>query len=288
MRYLIIKRRKNFVACLSKMKVYIEDPAYGDTQINGCACSLLGTLKNGEEATFSIGNEEARVFLVCDRLTRNMFNDFRTLPAGDEDISLSCCAENAAFSANFFRFDGEASEAVQANRKRVKRNGILALVIGFIVVVAFGVGERFLEDAIENRPRDFSVDGMTITLTSAFDPYDQEGFAAAYGSDDSLCFVRKEDFSLAEGIEDLSLEEYGQILIQISPQAGDAQLQLDGGIPYFEYNHTSEDTGNDYNYVICLYKSEDAFWSVQFATMLKDAQRLRPDIEKWAASVRFE
>ena len=51
MRNLTIKRTKSYVACLAKMKVYIEDRVSGDLVINGVSCRKLGTLKNGEEAT---------------------------------------------------------------------------------------------------------------------------------------------------------------------------------------------------------------------------------------------
>ena len=49
MRNLTIVRRKSFVACLAKMKVYIEDPASNELVINKIPCRKLGELKNGEE-----------------------------------------------------------------------------------------------------------------------------------------------------------------------------------------------------------------------------------------------
>lgn len=53
MRLLTMKRAKRYVACLVKMKVFIEDPT-GDTMINGTPCRKLGELKNGEEKAFEI------------------------------------------------------------------------------------------------------------------------------------------------------------------------------------------------------------------------------------------
>lgn len=55
MRNLTIKRTKSFVACAARMKVYIEDPAAGDTTICGVVCRKLGDLKNGASETFLIG-----------------------------------------------------------------------------------------------------------------------------------------------------------------------------------------------------------------------------------------
>ncbi len=54
MRKLTIKRQKSIVACLMKVKFYIEDRANGNHNVNGIPCRLLGKLKNGEEKTFEI------------------------------------------------------------------------------------------------------------------------------------------------------------------------------------------------------------------------------------------
>ena len=51
MRNLTIKRAKSVVACLAKVKVYIEDSFADDLEINGVRCRKLGDLKNGEEKT---------------------------------------------------------------------------------------------------------------------------------------------------------------------------------------------------------------------------------------------
>ena len=49
MRNLTIKRTKSFVACLAKMKIYVEDPTSNEICINNTPCRKLGDLKNGEE-----------------------------------------------------------------------------------------------------------------------------------------------------------------------------------------------------------------------------------------------
>ena len=49
MRNLTVKRIKSAVACLVKMKVYIEDPLCGDFVINNTKCRKIGALKSGEE-----------------------------------------------------------------------------------------------------------------------------------------------------------------------------------------------------------------------------------------------
>ena len=74
MRNLTIKREKSFVSSLAKMKVYIEDPTSNEMRINDVPCRKIGDLKNGEEKTFQIGEEEAKVFVIADKSNKNLQN----------------------------------------------------------------------------------------------------------------------------------------------------------------------------------------------------------------------
>ena len=67
MRQLTITRTKSFVGCLAKIKIFIEDPENGSTQIGGMLCSKLGELKNGETKTFTIENGPLRVYAITVR-----------------------------------------------------------------------------------------------------------------------------------------------------------------------------------------------------------------------------
>ena len=89
MRKLTIKRTKSFVACLMKMKVYIEDHVAGEIFINNIPCRKIGEIKSGEEKTFEIGDQPAKVFVIADKLSKNYCNEFYEIPGGQEDIYLS-------------------------------------------------------------------------------------------------------------------------------------------------------------------------------------------------------
>lgn len=141
MRNLTVKRIKSFVGCLVKMKVYIEDPRMGELQIQGIPCRRLGELKSGEEKTFRIGEEAARLYVIADTMSRNYCNEYYPIPAGTEDVSLSGKNVFNPAAGNAFRFDGITDEAVLANRKKGTRKGlwilILAAIIGFIIGFIF-------------------------------------------------------------------------------------------------------------------------------------------------------
>lgn len=288
MRNLTIKRTKSFVACLVKMKVYIEDPNYRGAIINDVPCRKLGEIKNGEEKTFQIGNDEARVFIIADELSKNYCNDFYRIPAGEEDVFLTGKNRYNLASGNAFRFDGVTDEEVLANRKKGTKKGIWVIIGALIVGIIIGFLSNldlFLD--LNSKPETFTADGMQITLTSAFDEASFEGYNVCYESDDVAVLVLKEEFTLFAPDENFTLEEYGNILLEGNDLSSTASLQTTDGITHFEYEYTSPEDGNDYNYFATIYKSDDAYWLIQFVTFAEDADDYRATIMEWAKSVEF-
>lgn len=144
MRNLTIKRRKSFVACLMKLKVYIEDPTSSEITITGVPCRKIGELKNGEEKTFSIEEKNLKVFVIADKLSKEYCNDCYKISAGNEDVFLSGQNKYSLSSGNAFRFDGVTDEEILANRNKNTKKGsnvmLIAIIIGIIVGFAIGFG----------------------------------------------------------------------------------------------------------------------------------------------------
>ena len=138
MRKLTIKRTKTFVACLAKMKVYIEDHVSSEITISDVPCRKLGDLKNGEEKTFEIGNEAARVFVIADGLSKDYCNDFYELPDGSEDIVLTGKNRFNMATGNAFRFDNNESQAALENRKRGTNKGSIVMIVAIVVGAIIG------------------------------------------------------------------------------------------------------------------------------------------------------
>lgn len=123
MRHLTVKRNKTFVGCACKLKVYVEDAASAEIQINDVGCRKLGELKNGEEKTFEISEDPAKVYVIADQLSKSYCNEYYQLPAGQEDIALAGqCKFNPA-AGNAFRFEGNNSAEVLAHRKKSTAKG---------------------------------------------------------------------------------------------------------------------------------------------------------------------
>ena len=287
MRNLTIRRGKTFVASMVKMKIYIEDPVANELTIGGVPCRKLGDLKNGEEKTFAVTDQAARVYVIGDKLSRNAYNEFYPIPAGTEDVVLSGKNYFNPFSGNPFRFDGVTDEAVLKNRKKVSKTGVIIMVAAILIgLVGGAIGGLKAVSTVE--PRTFSEEGLSITLTNEFVDAGLGNYTASYGTREVVVLTLKESFTLMEGLEDYTLAEYGELIIEANGMADSVTLQERDGLPYFTYKYTNPETKDVFDYTIVLFKSNDAFWSVQFATPEAKSAEYEQRIFQWAASVSFE
>lgn len=285
MRNLTIKRTKSFVACLVKLKIYIEDPVSSDIVINNIPCRKLGELKNGEEKAFEISERAAKVFVIADRLSKDYCNEYYQLPEGEWDIALTGRNKFNPAGGNAFRFDNNDSAEVKANRKKGTTIGLMVLIAAVVVGLVVGnlIGKGVTIKTVE--PKDFSYDKMSITLTEEFEKTDMEGFTVAYGSKDVAVFAIKESFSLQEDVGSLTLEEYANIVIEKNNR--DATVKEKDGLTCFEFDYLNPETKEAYRYFAYVYKSEDAFWLVQFAVLKENSDTYEEKIGEWAKSVEF-
>ena len=290
MRNLTITRHKSFVGCLGKLKVYIEDVTQGETEINGVPCRFLGKIRNGETATFEISGNAARVFVIADKLTKNFCSDFAPIPSGSADVSLSGkCRFNPA-AGNAFRFDGALSPEVSAMRRKGVKKGIVVLAVALIVgfIAGFTVTKLATSDENEEKvytPKEFSADGMKITLNDSFTEKDFDRFTAAFTSESAAVFVTKEAFADYPDAAGWSVEEYGSAVMSANGVSGTA-LVADGDLRYFDYEKKAEN-GMVNKFRSFVFKGKDAFWLVQFACPSAKAADLSGDIFDWARSVAF-
>ncbi len=294
MRRLTIKRRKTFVGCLAKMKIYIEDAFANDLVINNIHCRKLGELKNNEEKSFEIDENQAKVFVIADKLSKNFCNEFYQLSYGQEDIFLTGKNKFNVINGNAFRFDNNQNEEALQNRKTSTKKGILIFIISIIVGFIIGniIGFMLFKDQQED-PRVFSDNGMSITLTNEFIESQAEKYTNYYYSDNVDVLVLKEDFALLDDIKDYTLEEYADFLIEINSSLSEieissSELKKVDGLTWFEYEYTSSDTSNKYQILSFVYKSTDAFWVVEFGTPEEIEDEYRSKITEWAKTVSFE
>ncbi len=138
MRNLTIKRMKKAAGSLGKVRIYIADRT-GDTLINDTLCRLLGTLKTARKKTFSVSEEQVKLIATADKLSRNLFNEIYTLPAGSEDVLLIGRNSFNPAAGNMFRFDSNCSQEALDNRRRGLLRGWLLLACAVIIGILLGL-----------------------------------------------------------------------------------------------------------------------------------------------------
>lgn len=283
MRTLTIKRAKKYVACLNKSKIYIEDPVSGDTNISGVSCRKIGDLKNGAEKSFPIGYEAAKVFVISDKLSKNYSNDFYQLPAGEENIYLTGQNRYNPANGHAFIFDNNVSTEAVSNRRKNNKKGIVVLIIAMIIGLIAGVVSSFLpaSDGI------FTAEELSITLTDEFFDLYEEGYNGVFANEDVVVLVVKDAFEDYPELKEYSLKQYGELIAE-NYSLTDSALKRENDLTYFTYLFQNPDTDETYSYKSYIFKTDNAFWIVQFATLEQDVEAYSEQIKQWATTITFE
>lgn len=136
----------------------------------------------------------------------------------------------------------------------------------------------------------FSSEGMQITLTSDFSKQSVEGYTVCYAAKTAVVLALHEtnDQFAAAGMEDVTLEQYAELVMQNNssrdPVAGDDI----NGCPTMLYDFYNEDQDVEYRYLAVMYQTDDGFWLVQFASAKDDFDTYEPSFVTAAESVSFD
>ena len=159
----------------------------------------------------------------------------------------------------------------------------LAIALSLILVFSM---TSCLKSGFEGAEKTYTYENMSITMSENFREISYTGFDVCYESADVAVFCIKEPFTLAEGIEDLTLDDYAALTLEANAMQNPTLKDVDG-IPVMEYTYYNEGTAITYAYFSALYKSGDAFWVVQFACNEDLYAENEAFLIKWAKSVTF-
>ncbi len=167
----------------------------------------------------------------------------------------------------------------------MKKKTLAVILIMFILIIA---AVLFIKDNVLFIPnsigelKEFSKDGMTITLTDDFvEMESQMGFDAYYVTDYCGVMVLKEPFSLEEGLSELPLSDYIRDVIANNGHTNTEPQQVDD--LWYYVNNT-----DGLRYYSYCYKGSDAFWVVQFGCYREDAAALEDLFYMFASTVNVD
>lgn len=139
-----------------------------------------------------------------------------------------------------------------------------------------------------NSPKTFSKAGMSITLDGSFNEAVYESYTACYDSPYVAVYALKQDFTFFEGSgygTDTPLKDYANLVIE-SNGLENCDVTEANGLVGFSFQ--KESGGGLYHYNAYVYKSDSAFWLVQFATEADNASVYENKIISFAQSVTFD
>lgn len=291
MRNLIITRNKSFVGALAKMKVYVEAPEAPEIFINNVPCRKLGTLKNGETATFSIGEHPQRIFVIADKLSRGYCSEFAPLRAGTEDVILSGQCRYNPLAGNAFRFDGTPTREMEEHRRKGTSRGLIIFCIVLAVSVLLGlcVGVLGVLGSLFGKasPETFTIDELSITLTNDFEEIVEEGEVVGFSTDTVAVFVYEKEYDSNPGLENYTLHEFGYLLLDTCEADPSVELKKDGDFEYFEMALPNTQTGQDMTYFTVFFKTDTAFWIVEYYTPTENMEDFRTLFLRWSRTVEL-
>ena len=281
MRKVFLTRDKSFVGCLGKLNVYVEDQVNSETVIADIPCRKVCRIANGETVSFDIGEEETRVIVIADQLSKNYCNDYYRISAGTTDVEIGGkCTYNPG-AGNPFRFHGVTDEDIIANRKRTGKKGLLVMLVAVIVGVAIGVLSNL--DTMIAKEKTFEADKFSITLTTQFEEEIEDDVYGFYSRDCSAC-AYVYDFDGYAGIADMSELEFLNLLKSNGIFSASAELKNVDGMLVVEEQAESE-AGDIRTYFSVFMKNEDAFFLFEFGSENEKYEEYRPQFIGWAKTI---
>lgn len=160
------------------------------------------------------------------------------------------------------------------------------IVAVLLLVAALATMVGCNKKVYEADAKEFTSNGLSITLTDAFVEKEQAGYTVCYDSKSVAIIALKESFSLQADVKDWTLEYYADLIKSSNSAHSPSTPVKVGDRMVIEYTFYNPDTDITYHYYTCMYKGSDAFWTIQFACDVNEVDEYKPYMVEWANSVR--
>ncbi len=292
MKILTVKRALEMNNFNKTISIFYSD-VNGDEMLNGILCRKACTLKSGEERTFDIADHEAKIFAVIDDQYNKIIIAEYSVNSNLNFIKFKL--KSNPNSKNGFEYIF-AEQKVRTRKFSSKFIGALCggLIVSFILflftIYYFGdvIYLHFLSKS--KVPKDFETGEYSITLSKAFeqDYQNKNYYAVYYTPDPCLVYVGKEDLEKAPQLQDISLREYCLLLMEVN---NDSHLSISekDGMMYYVDEVMGQALGKDERFICYtyVYKTDDAFWFVQFFSTADRSYYWEDCYHEWAKSMKF-
>lgn len=156
---------------------------------------------------------------------------------------------------------------------------LMTAILACVLLLGACAGETY-------EPKKFFVFDMSIELNDGFSKQTSNSYDGKFVSKDLAVYVARDQFDDLgdeETVSKLTLSEYAEQIIKNNKL--DCSATLDKGLTTFTYTKFIDN--DKYAFYTVVYKSEDAFWRVQFAGLASTVEEQKDAIRDYAWSVDF-
>lgn len=260
MRNITLKRRFGLARCFTTAKIYIDDPK-GNFEINGIKCRRVGSVENAKRTTVTLTNRSARLFVIMDRSTPDVYDVIR-LPQGGEDITLSGktvfgVKNHRPFVLDGGRYSKTAEKGKKAANETRKNRSVKPFIIGTASVLATAIliYAVVLAATRPAKPKEFGEAGISVTLTDDFTEKTSPNFNACWESRDCALFVLRESAG-GHNVGKMTLAEYTEFFKVHNKINAPTER-------YGEYSFLSHGA-DGYDWMTFIKKTDGGFITLQF------------------------
>ena len=123
---------------------------------------------------------------------------------------------------------------------------------------------------------------MSITLNGSFEQQVTTEYYGYIASKDVAVFINKDEIgSIMSGRD---TEEYAKNAV--AKNNIQTEIKTENGVSSFVFTAVGEN-GKTFCYYAYVYKTDDAFWLIQFAVGDGKAKKYSSQIDGWAGSIKF-
>ena len=177
----------------------------------------------------------------------------------------------------------EAPEVGEKKQKPVWKTVLRWLIVCVAAMLIGGVVGYTAMTAVLSgvfaKEKDFSLNGISVTLTEAFEVQPSYTHEAVFKSMNASVYADK--YSNAESLGITTAKQYAEYIMK-NNGLSDCSVTDEGDEAHFVY------TSGEYKYYAYTYKVGEDYWLVQFAVSENVTALYSGKIDKWADSVRFK
>lgn len=177
---------------------------------------------------------------------------------------------------------------VENNENKKKNFTKAALIMLAAVLVGFVLGYLGVTAFLavrDSKEKEFQIGEMSICLTEGFEQSSSQAFQGIFSSRNMAVFVNRDglDYSPAF-ISGFNPDQYAEYVILST--GIDSKAEEKDGLTYFIFS-AEGDEGKMYKYYAYVFKTEEAFWLIQFSVEEGKAEKHEKTIESYAKSIKF-